>query len=122
MRRFGGSTRDDNPRTALGADAGPQVACYNPFAHMADLLYSNALPERFANVADVDEFITRPSAPLVADLAALDGDIAVLGVGGKMGPSLARLARRAAPAKRIVAVARFTEAGLREQLAAARPR
>jgi nucleoside-diphosphate-sugar epimerase len=86
---------------------------------MADLLYSNALPERFANVADVDEFMTRPSAALVADLAALEGDIAILGAGGKMGPSLARLARRAAPGKRIIAVARFSEAGLEDELTAA---
>jgi hypothetical protein len=65
---------------------------------MTDLLYSNALPERFANVADVHEFMTRPSAALVADLEAVAGDIVILGAGGKMGPTLAQLARRAAPA------------------------
>jgi nucleoside-diphosphate-sugar epimerase len=86
---------------------------------MTDLLYPDALPARFANVADVHEFMTRPSAALVADLEAVAGDIAILGAGGKMGPTLAELARRAAPAKRIVAVARFSEPGLKEQLAAA---
>jgi nucleoside-diphosphate-sugar epimerase len=45
------------------------------------------------------------------------GDLIILGVGGKIGPTLARLARRAAPHKRIVGVARFTEPGLREDLA-----
>jgi nucleoside-diphosphate-sugar epimerase len=40
----------------------------------------------------------------------------VLGVGGKMGPTLARLARNAAPDKRVIGVARFSEAGLRESL------
>ena len=44
------------------------------------------------------------------------GDILVLGVGGKMGPTLARLARRAAPDRRVVGVARFSEPGLREKL------
>jgi nucleoside-diphosphate-sugar epimerase len=44
------------------------------------------------------------------------GDIMVLGVGGKMGPTLARMAKRAAPGKRVIGVARFSEAGLREQL------
>jgi nucleoside-diphosphate-sugar epimerase len=44
------------------------------------------------------------------------GDIIVLGIGGKMGPTLARLAKRAAPKKRIVGVARFSEAGLQEKL------
>jgi prephenate dehydrogenase len=40
------------------------------------------------------------------------GDILVLGVGGKMGPTLARLAKRAAPHKRVIGVARFSEPGL----------
>ena len=43
------------------------------------------------------------------------GDIIILGVGGKIGPTLARLAKRAAPGKRVVGVARFSETGLREQ-------
>jgi nucleoside-diphosphate-sugar epimerase len=60
--------------------------------------------------------MTAPSPGLVADLARVPGDIAVLGVGGKMGPTLARMAKRAAPGKRIVGVARFSEAGLREAL------
>jgi len=60
--------------------------------------------------------MTEPSAALVADLERAPGDIIVLGVGGKMGPTLARLAKRAAPARRIVGVARFSEAGLRASL------
>jgi nucleoside-diphosphate-sugar epimerase len=76
-----------------------------------------ALPARFADVEDLEEFMTRPSAPLAAALAALDGDLMVLGVGGKMGPTLARLAKRGAPAKRVIGVARFSEPGLRERLA-----
>src|SRR5262249_26891448 len=44
------------------------------------------------------------------------GDILILGVGGKIGPSLARLARRAAPERRVIGVARFSERGLRERL------
>ncbi len=74
------------------------------------------LPERFADVAALEEFMTRPSALLSEDLARLDGDIMILGVGGKMGPTLAGLAKRAAPNKRIVGVARFSEPGLRARL------
>ncbi|MCG8507939.1 MAG: NAD-dependent epimerase/dehydratase family protein, partial [Rhodospirillales bacterium] len=74
------------------------------------------LPTRFQDVEDLEEFMARPSADLVEDLAKLDGDIAILGAGGKMGPTLARLAKRAAPEKRILAVARFSEAGTRERL------
>lgn len=76
------------------------------------------LPPRFEGPEDLDEFLTRPSRGLAADLAALDGDVIVLGVGGKMGPTLARLARNAAPGKRVIGVARFSEAGLRDALEA----
>jgi nucleoside-diphosphate-sugar epimerase len=52
----------------------------------------------------------------------MEGDLIILGAGGKMGPSLSRLARRALDesgvAKRIIAVARFTNPGLRQQLEA----
>jgi len=76
----------------------------------------DALPERFDSVEALEEFMTRPSSALGAALGALDGDIMVLGVGGKMGPTLARLAKRAAPGKRVIGVARFSEPGLRAQL------
>jgi len=74
------------------------------------------LPARFESVEALEEFMTRPSPALKDALAALDGDLMVIGVGGKMGPTLARLAKRAAPAKRVVGVARFSEPGLRERL------
>ncbi len=74
------------------------------------------LPERFADVEALEEFMTRPDPALTDDLAGADGDIMVLGVGGKMGPTLARLAKRAAPEKRIIGVARFSEPGLEARL------
>ncbi len=74
------------------------------------------LPSRFSGPDELDEFLSTPSRALAADLAAIDGDIIVLGVGGKMGPTLARLARNAAPGKRVIGVARFSEPGLRETL------
>jgi len=74
------------------------------------------VPSRFDGPDELDEFLTRPGKALTADLAAIDGDIMVLGVGGKMGPTLARLARNAAPDKRVIGVARFSEPGLREDL------
>jgi nucleoside-diphosphate-sugar epimerase len=77
-----------------------------------------ALPERLRDVTHLEDVMTTPAPALVAELARISGDIIVLGVGGKIGPTLARLARRAAPGKRIVGVARFSEAGLRETLAA----
>ena len=62
--------------------------------------------------AELDEFLSRPSDADRAALAALDGDIVILGAGGKMGPSLVQRARRAAPGKRIHAVARSPVAGI----------
>jgi len=86
---------------------------------MTEWLDDAPLPSRFGGPDDLDDFLTRPSKALAADLAAIDGDIMVLGVGGKMGPTLARLARNAAPDKRVIGVARFSEPRLREQLNAA---
>ncbi len=62
--------------------------------------------------------MTRPTPALEADLAKTQGDILVLGVGGKMGPTLARMAKRASPQRRVIGVARFSEKGLREKLGA----
>jgi len=62
--------------------------------------------------------MTAPSPALIADLDKAPGDVIILGVGGKMGPTLARLAKRAAPGRRVIGVARFSEKGLREQLTA----
>ncbi|HSS83641.1 MAG TPA: NAD-dependent epimerase/dehydratase family protein, partial [Reyranella sp.] len=77
------------------------------------------LPARFESVEAGEDFMTTPSPELVAEMETLDGDILVLGVGGKMGPTLARLAKRAAPSKRVMGVARFSEPGVREALAGA---
>ena len=74
------------------------------------------LPARFDDVEAVEHFMTTPGRALIEDLARVPGDIMVLGVGGKMGPTLARLARRAAPEKRVIGVARFSEPGLQESL------
>ncbi|MFZ2738171.1 MAG: NAD-dependent epimerase/dehydratase family protein [Burkholderiaceae bacterium] len=76
------------------------------------------LPSAFENVAHLEDVMSTPSDALVQDLAQLDGDLLILGVGGKMGPSLARMAKRAAPHKRVLGVARFTEPGLQETLTA----
>ena len=70
----------------------------------------------FAGIEALEESMTRPSGELAADLERAPGDILVLGVGGKMGPTLARMAKRAAPGRRVIGVARFSEAGLRAKL------
>jgi nucleoside-diphosphate-sugar epimerase len=80
---------------------------------------SAALPDRFESVTALEDFMTEPTPALAADLAAVQGDILILGAAGKMGPTLARMAKRAAPGKRVVGVARFSDAGARVALEAA---
>jgi dTDP-4-dehydrorhamnose reductase len=67
--------------------------------------------------------LLQPSGALVADLKKLDGDIIILGAGGKMGPALARLTKqtidKAGVNKKVIAVSRFSEAGLPDELTAA---
>jgi nucleoside-diphosphate-sugar epimerase len=74
------------------------------------------------NEPELEERLSRPTEHDIAAMAALDGDLLILGAGGKMGPSLATLARRAADEagtkKRIIAVARFSDAGAASELRA----
>ena len=76
------------------------------------------MPAHFRDVEHLEEVMTAPDPQVVAEFGEVDGDLIILGVGGKIGPTLARLAKRAAPDKRTIGVARFTEAGLREKLTA----
>jgi hypothetical protein len=70
-------------------------------------------------VIDVETVLSEPSDEDRAALARLDGELLILGAGGKMGPTLAMLAKRAAPDKRVIAVSRFSDARLAERLRAA---
>ena len=58
------------------------------------------MPDWPATIADeetLEEVLSHPDPALMADLAAVPGDILVLGAAGKMGPTLCRLAKRADP-------------------------
>ncbi len=61
----------------------------------------------------LNEMLSEPSEALIEDIKKIDGDIMVLGAGGKMGPTLCVLAKNAVKAakinKRIIAVSRFTD-------------
>ncbi|HSJ62884.1 MAG TPA: NAD-dependent epimerase/dehydratase family protein, partial [Gemmatimonadaceae bacterium] len=71
---------------------------------------------------ELEEALSRPTPEVVDTLRAAPGDVVILGAGGKMGPSLARMARRAADAlgdeRRVIAVSRFSDAGLQHALGA----
>jgi nucleoside-diphosphate-sugar epimerase len=81
-----------------------------------ELLDLNSLPDEFKDSDHLEDVMTMPPPWLVEKLAVVAGDIMVLGVAGKMGPTLARLAKRAAPGRRVIGVARFSEPGVRQRL------
>ena len=82
------------------------------------LLTRETLPETILDIAALDELLCRPSQALIDDLRKVDGDIMILGVAGKMGPTLAGLAKAALPDRRIIGVARFSEPGVENWLKA----
>ncbi|RXZ83512.1 NAD(P)-dependent oxidoreductase [Paenibacillaceae bacterium] len=71
-------------------------------------------------VAQLEARLAQPSDQLVEEMAALQGDLLVLGVGGKMGPSLARLAaaaiRKAGGSNRVIGVSRFSNEEAKREL------
>src|SRR5256714_13563523 len=74
------------------------------------LLTRDSLPEKISDIAALDELLCRPSPALIDDLRKVDGDIMILGVAGKMGPTLAGPAQAALPDRRRTGVARVTDA------------
>jgi nucleoside-diphosphate-sugar epimerase len=81
---------------------------------------SSALPPVVESEEQLEELLSRPSPADVELLRQLPGDVAVLGAGGKMGPSLARLVRRAADEagvrRRVAAVSRFGDPAVADAL------
>jgi nucleoside-diphosphate-sugar epimerase len=78
------------------------------------------LPGTIRDENHLEELLSDPSTGVMETLARLDGDLVFLGVGGKMGPSMARMAQRAlhltGKNSRVYGVARFSQAGLMESL------
>jgi hypothetical protein len=82
------------------------------------LLTRDTLPDTIADIAALDDLLCRPSQPLIDDLSRVEGDIMILGVAGKMGPTLAGLAKAALPDRRIIGVARFSDPSVKDWLQA----
>jgi nucleoside-diphosphate-sugar epimerase len=76
-----------------------------------------------ATESDLDDLLSRPSPGVRETLGRHPGDILVLGAGGKMGPTLCRMAQRALAESGsphgVIAVSRFRDAGVVERLAEA---
>jgi len=54
------------------------------------------IPDKFESVSQLEEFMSSPSELLVEYFKGLEGDILIIGAGGKIGPTMAMMARRAA--------------------------
>lgn len=71
-------------------------------------------------VEELENLMTEPSDALVEDLRKVDGNIMILGIGGKMGPTLAIMAKRAIDKagldKKVIGVSRFSSGTLKEEL------
>ena len=77
---------------------------------------------KLENEQQLEERMSRPTEADVAAMRELEGDVLILGVGGKMGPTLAQLVRRSADAAgkktKVFGVARFTDKSMPDALRA----
>lgn len=78
------------------------------------------LADSIQDPEQLEDRLSEPTPEVVQTLRRLEGDLIILGVAGKMGPSLARMARRASDLagiqRRIIGVARFLSGGLEAEL------
>jgi nucleoside-diphosphate-sugar epimerase len=78
------------------------------------------LPDRVENESVLEEALARPSDRDVEFAQRLEGDVLIVGAGGKMGPSLARRVRaalqRAGSRHRVIAASRFSSSSARASL------
>lgn len=69
---------------------------------------------------ELEERLSRPTPPVIEALRGAPGDVVVLGAGGKMGPSLATMVRRAADdlgdSRQVIAVSRFSSGDVAARL------
>ena len=92
---------------------------------MTMLPTTTAMPASIRDVDHLEDLLSEPSPGLIETVKQIDGDFIVLGVGGKMGPTLARMLRRALEAaggerRRVIGVSRFTSQDLPRRLSAHR--
>lgn len=72
------------------------------------------------NVEHLEELLSEPTGPVVHLMSRLKGDLVFLGVAGKMGPTMARMAKRATDQagvnRRIIGVSRFSNSAIQRSL------
>lgn len=77
-------------------------------------------PDKIENVTQLEDILSRPSQAVVSALHDMDGDLLILGAGGKMGPTLAMMAKsaldQASNRRDVIAVSRFSDDAARKRL------
>lgn len=72
------------------------------------------------NLMELEQAFTKPSPELIRDIKKISGDILILGIGGKMGPGMGKLAidaiTSAGVKKRVIGVSRFSDNKVRTEL------
>src|SRR3954451_2318106 len=81
---------------------------------------SGQIPHRIDSVQRLDDLLSTPTPGTIETLKKIAGDVVVLGVGGKMGPTLATMLKRASDAagtkRRVIGVSRFGSRAAEELL------
>ncbi len=103
----------------MSADVGvssPQ-SLIQRIVQVASMTNESSTPE---SVESLEEMLSRPSQRAVETMRKLEGDLLILGVGGKMGPTLARMAKRAFEQaglqRRVIGASRFSDPDVRQRL------
>jgi len=68
------------------------------------------------NENGLENILSDPTEAVKKVVGDLSGDIMVLGAGGKMGPTLAMMLKKASPGKKIYAVSRFSDKAVRNRI------
>jgi dTDP-4-dehydrorhamnose reductase len=96
---------------------GSSVGRFEPCRHRNDVATTLPTPR---GEDELEALLAAPTRETSEAAATLDGDLVVLGAGGKMGPSLAALAKRSIDAAgfphRVVCVSRFGSPGVPDRL------
>lgn len=83
---------------------------------------SAGLPDRIVDVAQLEDLLSDPTPGLLEKFSKMNGDLLIQGASGKIGPSLARMARRAFDelgiSHKVIAASRFSMHGLETDLRA----
>ncbi|MEN9678040.1 MAG: hypothetical protein RIS76_3936, partial [Verrucomicrobiota bacterium] len=78
------------------------------------------IPERIADECQLEQVLTQPGPELIQFIRTLSSPLMILGAGGKMGLTVAVMARRAAEAAghplEIVAASRFSDPEVRKRI------